>query len=416
MFLSAVFKLQPTRAQHRALETALEQTRLLYNAALEERISAYRRGVRIRRFDQTRSLTEIRGMDELGWSRYPVALGRWPLRQLDEAYKAAFKRGQDGRPWSFPRFRSKARFRSFGLLSWSGARVEAGRIVIKGLGALRLHLHRAAPQNGDILGCTLTKRGRGWTVQLQMRTSPADPIAETPANRCALDWGLEHALTLHTGETISNPKIGARHRSRIRKAQRKLARARRGSRRRHKTRMALASLYQTLANARRSWLHDVSKGLVSRFAHIAVEDLKILNMTASATGTLQAPSDRARQKAGLNRSILDGAPGQLFAFLDYKTRRAGGSLKRFDPHGTSQACAACGARVPKTLAVRIHRCSCGFQAHRDTNAACNGYRRPYHVDAPLVVTFKTGGGMAPEGRNRADGPVVLETLVDDSVR
>ena len=78
MFLSAIFKLQPTRSQHRALETALEQTRLLYNAALEERISAYRRGVRIRRFDQTRSLTEIRGLDELGWSRYPVALGRWP--------------------------------------------------------------------------------------------------------------------------------------------------------------------------------------------------------------------------------------------------------------------------------------------------------------------------------------------------
>ena len=172
MFLSAIFKLQPTRSQHRALETALEQTRLLYNAALEERISAYRRGVRIRRFDQTRSLTEIRGLDELGWSRYPVALGRWPLRQLDEAYKAAFKRGQNGQPWSFPRFRSKARFRSFGLLSWSGARIEAGRIVIKGLGALRLHLHRAAPENGDILGCTLTKRGRGWTVQLQIRTSP----------------------------------------------------------------------------------------------------------------------------------------------------------------------------------------------------------------------------------------------------
>ena len=96
----------------------------------------------------------------------------------NEAYKAAFKRGQNGQPWSFPRFRSKARFRSFGLLSWSGARIEAGRIVIKGLGALRLHLHRAAPENGDILGCTLTKRGRGWTVQLQIRTSPADPILE----------------------------------------------------------------------------------------------------------------------------------------------------------------------------------------------------------------------------------------------
>ena len=375
MFLTSVFKLQPTRAQHRALETALEQTRLLYNAALEERISAHRRGVRIRRFDQTRSLTKIRSAHELGWARYPVSLGRWPLVQLDEAYAAAFRRGRDARPWGFPRFRAKAGFRTFGLASWSGARLETGRLRIKGLGAIRLHLHRAAPQTGDIRGCTLTRRGRAWTVQLQVETAPADPVAETADNRCALDWGVENALTLHTGETIANPRIGAGWRSKIRRAQRKLARARRGSKRRRKTRTELACLHQRVANARRAWLHGVSTGLVRRFAHIAVEDLALANMTASAKGTLAAPSGRVRQKAGLNRAILDGAPALLFARLDDKLRLAGGSLKRFAPRNTSQACAVCGARVPKTLAARIHRCPCGFKAHRDANAACNGYRR-----------------------------------------
>ena len=124
---------------------------------------------------------------------------------------------------------------------------------------------------------------------------------------------------------------------------------------------------------------------------------------------------RVRQKAGLNRSILDGAPALLFARLDDKLRLAGGSLKRFAPRTTSQACAVCGARVPKPLAVRIHRCPCGFKAHRDANAACNGYRRASQADAPLVMHARTGGGMAPEGRNRASGPVVLETIMDDFV-
>ena len=45
MIVSYRFRLLPTKAQHRALEQILESQRQLYNAALEERIGAYRKAV-----------------------------------------------------------------------------------------------------------------------------------------------------------------------------------------------------------------------------------------------------------------------------------------------------------------------------------------------------------------------------------
>lgn len=64
MFLTFRYRLLPTRRQHRALEHVLECQRELYNAALQERIEAYRRaGVTRTYYDQTSALTEWRASD-----------------------------------------------------------------------------------------------------------------------------------------------------------------------------------------------------------------------------------------------------------------------------------------------------------------------------------------------------------------
>jgi putative transposase len=407
MFLTRVHKLNPTRRQHRALEAALEATRLLYNAALEERISAWRtQKLSIRRFDQTRSLTLIRSEESLGWSAYPVSMGRWPLVKLDGACKAFFSRrkrkraGTAGAKGGFPGFRSKARFETFGFASWCGVSIRKGRLCIKGFGrGIRIRQHRPLPEAERIRGCSISRRGGGWTLQLEVETPEAEAVPVTEDSTCAMDWGVQRALTLHDGAFHANAKIGARYERKIRKAARRLARAKRGSKSRGKKRKVLAALRRKAANARRSWLHELSRAVVNRFAHIAVEELEVRNLTASAKGTREHPGVRVRQKAGLNRAILDGAPATLAAFLAYKAKLAGGSLRRFDPRGTSQDCAACGARVQKPLSQRTHSCACGWSVHRDLNAACNGYRRAWNRQAPLVAAFKIGGGVVPGGLN-----------------
>ena len=95
-------------------------------------------------------------------------------------------------------------------------------------------------------------------------------------------------------------------------------------------------------------------------------------MTASAKGTATAPGRNVRQKAGLNREILDTSPAVFIAMLRYKAERAGGRFVAVEARNTSIDCSGCGARVPKTLKTRIHDCPhCNLRINRDVNAARN---------------------------------------------
>ena len=95
------------------------------------------------------------------------------------------------------------------------------------------------------------------------------------------------------------------------------------------------------------------------------------NMTRSAKGTVEEPGTRVRQKAGLNREMLDTAPAQLMSMLRYKAEDAGAWVmeaptRKLKP---SQTCPSCGRQKAKTLCERVHRCECGHVEDRDHAAA-----------------------------------------------
>jgi putative transposase len=52
--------------------------------------------------------------------------------------------------------------------------------------------------------------------------------------------------------------------------------------------------------------------------------------------------------------------------LDYKT-----ILVEVPARNTTIQCSRCGSMVPKSLAIRTHRCVCGLILDRDHNAAIN---------------------------------------------
>jgi putative transposase len=86
----------PTKQQHRALEAILESQRQLYNAALEERIDAYRKAGMTRSYiDQTKALTEWRQSDPEARA-LPVKLQRATLKRLQDAYAGFFRRVKVG--------------------------------------------------------------------------------------------------------------------------------------------------------------------------------------------------------------------------------------------------------------------------------------------------------------------------------
>ncbi len=100
-------------------------------------------------------------------------------------------------------------------------------------------------------------------------------------------------------------------------------------------------------------------------------------MTASARGSAETPGRGVRQKAGLNRAILNQGWGGFETILAYKIAERGGELFTVDPAYTSQTCSACGAvdSASRESQARFSCRHCGFAIHADHNAAINILRR-----------------------------------------
>lgn len=346
-------RLLPSRKQHVALNALLESQRHLYNGALEARIDAYRKATKsITLYTQTTELTELRR--DPTFADIPVNLQRWTLRRLDDAYAGFFRRVKAGRIAGFPRFRGKGRWNSFGFAEFKGITLTNTRLRFKGLpGSLRVHLHRPIPE-GKPLCCTFTRDHKGWFVCLQYRV-PVRSLRVTD-KQVGIDVGLTHLATLSTGEHIPNPRVAKRAMREMRRRQRAVSRCKMGSNRRKKVKAQVTRLHARIANARRTYLHQVSARLVRENDLIAVERL---NVSGLAAGMFAA-------------GVHDAAWVTLKQQLSYKAAWAGRELREVDPRHTSQACSVCGAIVPKKLSERRHCCPhCGLEMDRDYNAARN---------------------------------------------
>ncbi len=193
------------------------------------------------------------------------------------------------------------------------------------------------------------------------------------------------SAALSTGELLPCPALTGRERIRLRRLQRRLARATRGSNRRGRVRQAIARLRARETDRRKDWAEKTSTDLARRFDVIRVEDLQIKNMTRSARGTPENPGRNVRAKAGLNRGVLRSGWGLLVRRLGDK---APGRVEKIKPHYTSQRCSACG-QVDRDSreSQAVFRCTaCGFAGHADVNAAKN-------IAAGHAVTARGGDGI-----------------------
>jgi putative transposase len=134
----------------------------------------------------------------------------------------------------------------------------------------------------------------------------------------------------------------------------------------------VSRLHAQIRNARTDWLHKQSTRIASENALVVLEDLNIRAMSASATGTKERPGRCVRQKAGLNRSILDQGWGEFGRQLAYKLQWRGGLLVKIPPAYTSQRCAQCGhVAAENRYKLRFACVACGHTDHADVNAAKN---------------------------------------------
>jgi transposase len=215
---------------------------------------------------------------------------------------------------------------------------------------------------------------------------PAPVPAPGNGRTVGVDRGVAVSAALSTGELLHASGLTGRERIRLRRLQRTLARARRGSNRRSRVKHAVARLRARERDRRKDWAEKASTALARRFDVIRVEDLQIRNMTRSAKGTRENPGRNVRAKAGLNRGILGSGWGLLVRRLQDK---APGRVEKVRPAFTSQRCSACG-QVDRDSreSQAVFRCTaCGFACNADVNAALN-------IAAGHAVAARGGDGVA----------------------
>lgn len=329
-------------------------------------------GRSISKQDQMRRLSEIRRSDPDGIGGIPLSILRDQVDIVHKAMDDFYRRVKKGQKPGFPRFKNFDRVRSIACPIGDGIQLVEGKLISKKLwhGAIPMRMHRDLP--GKPKAIRLTYDGRFWwsTIACEVEAAEIGQHALV-AKEVGVDAGIRRLMTFDDGSFIENPQFFKGGVGEIRRANRKLARAKRASHAYHKAKRALAAIHRRLANRRRTHHHKVSKDLVSRAGTIFIEDLKIKNMMRSAAGTIKEPGKNVAAKRGLNRGLSDASISTLYNMIRYKAESAGGQVIAVEPYNTSQDCSECGGREAGARKKDRYRCSCGADLDSDHNGARN---------------------------------------------
>lgn len=349
------FRLYPTPEQERVLIEHCAHARYVWNLALEQ-LNCYRPalGPTPGWVEQSRQLTEARSTTP--W----LAAGsrevqEKALRDFDRAVKDWGAR-RHGRP----------RWRRMGVND--AFRVaDRGSMTVRRLGRRWATIH--VPKAGNVRfrwtrdpGAPKSYRikrdaaGRWWVA---FAVIPA--ALDRGQGAVGVDRGVINTVALSDGRLLHGPADPALV-ARYKRLQRRIARQQKGSHRRERTKRAAAKIRARETDRVKDWIEKVTTDLVRSHDFIAVEALKIGNMTRKGRG-----------KRGLNRAILEQRWGVFGRRLREKCDLAGVTLVQVNPAYTSRRCHACGhtARENRESQAAFLCQSCGHSANADVNAALN---------------------------------------------
>lgn len=351
------YPLYPNKAEEAKLLHYLWACCSLYNGALQERHTAWKKlRLSISLYDQMESLTEIRANDPM-WAAIPVHVLRSALRRLNLAFEAFFKGRVAGQPSGYPHFKAWKNYDSFDCGS-NAVTVRENCVNIPKIGFVKFNLYR--PLRGKVLRVIVKREAGKWFVTFQCDVGAAPTpldIAIVPDERAVgIDVGIAHLATLSNGEHIENPRYGNKSAVALANRQRSFERKRKGSKSRERAKLLIRKAYIKITNQRKNTAWIVAGDLVRRFDLIAYERLNIARMV----------------HGNLAKAIYDVSWGRLTHYIDCKAEEAGKLAIAVDPRRTSQECSGCGAIVKKKLSVRVHSCpECSLVIDRDENAAIN---------------------------------------------
>lgn len=330
------FRLYPTAKQVEALNLTLSECCRLYNASIQERRDAWTLNrVSVNFYTQSEQLPSIRAEGFIESINAQVLQN--VLRRSDRTFQAFYRRCKSGEKPGYPKFKSWKRYDSFTFPQSSrGVKIINSKLRMHGIGLVKVKFHREL--EGKIKTVTIKREGAKWFAIFSNECEAK--ILESSTEAIGIDVGISAFVSLSNGTQIENRREYESEQKRLRIAQRRVARRKKGSNRRRKAVAMLRAIHTKIRNRRHDFQHKLSRTLVNQYGLIAVEDLNVKGLS----------------KGILSKQVLDAGWSAFIGKLAYKAEEAGRYLVKVPAAYTSQDCSNCGYREKKTLAQRVHNC------------------------------------------------------------
>jgi len=279
MIRTYTMRLKTTKQQNTVLNDLLEHLCVLYNSALEWRKRSWEQERKsVRYYEQQKALTVFRQSPAV--KHFPAAIQRDPLRRVDRAFRAFFRRVEVGQEPGYPRFKARSQYESFAVDSQNFC-IDGNIITIVKLGGFRFKTGYKI--KGKPLELRVKRCGNRWTGSLVCDIGEAPPKIVVQ-NAVGIDLGLAVLVTLSDGTEIANPRWTKQEENRLAVASRALSTKKRGSKNRAKARERRRRIHQRIAGLRNDYLAQEAKKLLQKYDLIAYEDLTIAKMVQSDFG------------------------------------------------------------------------------------------------------------------------------------
>lgn len=382
MLIAHKTRLHPNNKQISFFKQCSGFSRFAYNWALGEIKREWEDNeTRIGTYDADKRFNAHK-KESLPWAYdVPSCVGqRAIIADLKSGMDGFFRRVKKGEKAGYPKFKKKGHRDSF----------ELTNSVLKGDRDL-LHKHIKLPKKqglvrlgdpirfkGKLMSTTISRQGGKWYASFLIKTEEdiEYPMPEQ-GSMVGIDVGVKQYVTLSTGEMLPPNQELKANMKRLARLQKAASRKKKGSSNWKKQQAKVARLHASIANKRRDYAEKTTTQLANQYETVAIEDLKVSNMSKSAKGNAENHGKNVKQKSGLNRSILDAGFFQFRSMLEYKLERRGGVLIAVDPKNTSRTCPACNhvSADNRKTQDRFKCVECGYTGNADVVAANNIFHR-----------------------------------------
>lgn len=267
--------------------------RFVWNKALALQKERLDSGEKVLRYVEiAKLLTGWKKEEEMVWlTEAQSQTMQQTLKFLDKAIKEAFDKKN---PKRFPRFKKKGKSTD-SFRYPQGFKLDVNRVFLPKIGWVRFIKSREI--EGTPRNVTVSRRGEHWYVSIQTEVELAEPV-HLSSSSVGIDLGITRFATLSDGSFLEPLNSFKKLENKLAKEQRRLARKVKFSANWQKQKKKITRLHIRIADTRNDYLHKSSATISKNHAIVYVEDLKVRNMSKSATGTSEAPGKNVLAKQG----------------------------------------------------------------------------------------------------------------------